>query len=45
MTKKQVALAVAGVLTALATALSQCQDESLVTPRTGVTVGADAGAR
>lgn len=45
MTKKQVALAVAGILTAVAGTLSQCKDDSPVVPRTGVTVGADAGAR
>lgn len=45
MTKKQVAVGLAGVLTALATALSQCKDDSPLLPRTGVTVGADAGVR
>lgn len=39
-TKKQLAMAVAALLTAVAGVLSQCPDEA---SREGVTVGADAG--
>ena len=41
MSKKQIAGIAAAVLTALATALSQCPEEPA--QREGVTVGADAG--
>lgn len=41
MTKKQIAAAIAAVLTAIAGLLSQCPDDAA--PRQGVTVGADAG--
>jgi len=44
MTKKQIAGIAATVLTVIAGLLSQCPDEP-APPRTGVTVGADAGAR
>lgn len=43
MTKRQIAAAVAAVLSALAGLLMQCPEEP--EPRQGVTVGADAGAR
>lgn len=44
MTKKQIAMALAALLTAVAGVLSQCTDEAPV--RTGETVNApDAGAR
>jgi hypothetical protein len=42
-TKKQLAMAVAALLTAVAGVLSQCPDEPA--PRQGVTGGADAGVR
>lgn len=44
MTKKQIAVAAAAVLTAVAGTLSQCKDETPVVPRTGATT-VDAGAR
>lgn len=40
-TKKQLAMALAALLTAVAGVLSQCSDDPA--PREGVTVGADAG--
>lgn len=42
-TKKQIALAVAALLTAVAGVLSRCPDDPA--PREGVTVGADAGVQ
>lgn len=45
MTKKQIAVAAAAVLTAAASTLSQCKDETPVLPSQGVTVSPDAGAR
>lgn len=42
--KKKSAALVAAILTAIAGVLTQCPDEPAA-PRTGVTVGPDAGAR